>query len=98
MPSRAGLIGSRLAHLGGYVVGVAISDRLFRPREAPASFFESLVSVSREEVRAVRWELWRANDERVAAVTRRLVAGERSIGRPRVLRRPRALSPTRSQK
>ena len=76
MPSRAGLVRSRLAHLGGFVVGAAISERLFGPPSTRASAFGSLVGVAKEEVAAVRWEIGRVNDARLARLTRRVVTAD----------------------
>jgi hypothetical protein len=82
MPSRAGLIRSRPVQFGGYLVGVAIGERIFRPRATPPSFFGSLFNVAREEVVAVRWEVGRVNEDRLAGVTKRVLAGDRSVGVP----------------
>jgi hypothetical protein len=83
MPSRAGLLRSRIVHVGGYVVGVAIGERIFRPSESRASLFGSVLSVGREEVAAARWELGRANDARLAVLFRRLIVGDRGSRRLR---------------
>jgi hypothetical protein len=77
MPSRAGLIRSRLVRLGGYVVGVAISERIFRPRDTHPSALGSVLNVGREEFVAVRWEVGRMNEDRLTGVAKRLIAGDR---------------------
>jgi hypothetical protein len=88
MPTTTDLLRSRLVHLGGFVLGVAIGERIFRPGADRASGFGWLVTVGREEALAARGELGRANDARLAAVVGRALAGNRSIGRPIPGRRP----------
>jgi hypothetical protein len=75
MPSRAGLIRSRPAHIGAYVVGVAISEVIFRSREARPTKLGSVLKISREQAVATRWEVHRINEDRLEGVAKLLLAG-----------------------
>ena len=87
MPSGAGLLRTRVAHLGAYLAGVAIGERIFRSREIRPTPLGSALLVGREHVEATRWEVHRINEDRLNGISRFMIArSARGYGRPRLPR------------